>query len=501
MRSNYKVGKMHPQRKAILDSIGFNWVRKDAESIRDQQLHSRPAAVKLSSKVHSRPAAVKLKRGGDVAGVHSDAQASEPSGSDLQAGAAAAGAGARSLMGDNGVKNKELRLLLGPNERRKTLSSVGMEDRLKALLGPIERRRASSSVGAGDEVRAQSQGEARTSTAAQSSGGRGGGDGARGQQSGREGSSGSRGAKGGVGQCLGGPDGGEEEALVPDKLLTFRQGKPAQVAPFVRICFMWAKREWYFGTVKSETSTKGWWNVEWDDKTKNQLLLSKKTVWFILKDHADERHVRGLQRLQEKEQEALDRKRSADGAGGSLPTHAGARGDGGCSGEKRKEMSRWEKGWETRKRLHAAVHAGPGVGQRSVEATSNNPVVQGSHRVSGIQKPRRLAQGTLAVLQGITSKRHYNGLHVMVQGYLVDGDKYNVRVLHPNEDNDVKSNVIVKGDNLRLQNLQESTLVSRDSRAAIRAAAAIKQMEEEEREERRRLERGNELDMEVEQDE
>ena len=108
-------------------------------------------------------------------------------------------------------------------------------------------------------------------------------------------------------------DGGEEEALVPDKLLTLkREGEPEQVAPFVRICFMWAKREWYFGTVKSETSTKGWWNVEWDDKTKNQLLLStgNKTVWFILKDHADERHVRGLQRLQEKEQEVLDRKRS-----------------------------------------------------------------------------------------------------------------------------------------------------------------------------------------------
>jgi hypothetical protein len=92
-----------------------------------------------------------------------------------------------------------------------------------------------------------------------------------------------------------------------------RVGDPNEVAPLVRICFMWAPRSWYFATVLSETTTPGWWNVQWDDdKTKHQILLSsnsseraQRTFWFILEDQADERRIARLQRMQEKEQEAL----------------------------------------------------------------------------------------------------------------------------------------------------------------------------------------------------
>ena len=104
------------------------------------------------------------------------------------------------------------------------------------------------------------------------------------------------------------------EALLPDRLMALgRRGDPNGVAPLVRICFMWAPRTWYFATVLSETTTKGWWNVQWDDKSKHQILLSGKTprhahrtFWFIMEDQADERHIARLLRIQEKEQEALN---------------------------------------------------------------------------------------------------------------------------------------------------------------------------------------------------
>ena len=88
------------------------------------------------------------------------------------------------------------------------------------------------------------------------------------------------------------------KALLPDRLMALRRrrlGDPNAVAPLVRICFMWAPGAWYFATVLSETTTKGWWNVQWDDKTKHQILLSRnsvgqahRTFWFILEDQEDD---------------------------------------------------------------------------------------------------------------------------------------------------------------------------------------------------------------------
>ena len=116
----------------------------------------------------------------------------------------------------------------------------------------------------------------------------------------------------------GGSDGGEEggegrggskvQALAPDQVLSLRRhGDPDQVVPYVRICWMWAPREWYFCTVKSQSPTKGWWNVQFDDKAKFELQLSASNSanWFVLKDEADERHVTSLLlRMQKEEEEA-----------------------------------------------------------------------------------------------------------------------------------------------------------------------------------------------------
>jgi hypothetical protein len=301
---------------------------------------------------------------------------------------------------------------------------------------------------------------------------------------------------------------------------------------------MWAPREWYFGTVTSETTSKGWWNVEWDDKTKNQLLfsMSNRMVWFILKDEADERRVVMLQQLQEKEQQALDRQRSADAGAASPSTHAddGARGGRGGEGGKRKapnshgDTSKRAKGWETRKKLAVGQpawqrseagyqkssssgalgaragaggpEAGPARNARE-ETKGKSAVVQGSPHTDGNRKKSgRLALGTLAAIQGISSKPHYNGLHVVVQAQLKDDDKYNVKLLHPNETIDVKPNVIVKGLNLRVLDSRDMTQASRDSRAAVRAAVVGKRVEEEE-EEREWEEHQNEVGVQAEEEE
>jgi hypothetical protein len=83
-----------------------------------------------------------------------------------------------------------------------------------------------------------------------------------------------------------------------------------------------------------------------------------------------------------------------------------------------------------------------------------------------------LAEGTLAVIEGISNKPHYNGLHVMVQARLKDDDKHNDQytctLLHPNEAQavSVKPNLVVRGLNLRVLDSQDMTHVSQDSRTA-----------------------------------
>jgi hypothetical protein len=558
MRSYYKAGKLHPLRTELLNSIGFNWLSKDADLVRDKQLHKK-FKLKTGSQVHAgegatlhedRPgkrvaaASERSGRGGGErcenaeaerdaaggAGAQSKSRAREPSGSDREAvSAAPEGGSTRDLR----AMYKELQALLGSSERSRT--SKPREEGMSGQGGGGD-----GAGGAGDRgsmldkgKQAPSEKEPLKELAI-----------ARGvkkeKQLGRAGRFGSRGAKGRKGRFVRG--GSEEEGLVPDKLLTLRRhGNPNQIAPFVRICFMWAPREWYFGTVTSETTSKGWWNVEWDDKTKNQLLfsMSNRMVWFILKDEADERHVAMLQQLQEKEQQALDRQRSAEAGAAPPSTHAddGARGGGGGEGVKRKapnshvDMSKWAKGWKTRKKLAAAATGQPagqqseagyqkssGSGVLGARAGAGGPepgpsrnardetkgkraVVQGSPHADGNRKKSgRLAMGTLAVIQGISSKPHYNGLHVVVQAQLKDDDKYNVKLLHPNETIDVKPNVIVKGLNLRVLDSRDMTQASRDSRAAVRAAVVGKRVEEEE-EEREWEEQQNEFGVQAKEDE
>ena len=82
-----------------------------------------------------------------------------------------------------------------------------------------------------------------------------------------------------------------------------RMGEESKVREGARLCFKWAPCEWYFGTVRTPTSSAGWWNVEWDDKTKNQLLLasSNKTVWFLLRNASDENSVAAVMEALDKE--------------------------------------------------------------------------------------------------------------------------------------------------------------------------------------------------------
>jgi hypothetical protein len=117
------------------------------------------------------------------------------------------------------------------------------------------------------------------------------------------------------------------------------------------------------------------------------------------------------------------------------------------------------------------------------------PKSQGSPPAGGERKQSNwLAEGTLAVIQGISNKPHYNGLHVMVKVRIKDDDKhndqYNCKLLHPNEAQavGVKPTVVVRGLNLRVLDSQDMAHVSQDSRAAARAAVAGKRPKEKEKE-------------------
>jgi hypothetical protein len=99
------------------------------------------------------------------------------------------------------------------------------------------------------------------------------------------------------------------------------------------------------------------------------------------------------------------------------------------------------------------------------------PQSQGSPHAVGEQKPSRwLAEGTLAVIQGISNKPHYNGLHVMVLARLEDddyhNDQYDCKLLHPSNAVDVKPTVVIRGLNLRVLDSQNMTRVSQESRVA-----------------------------------
>mmetsp|Transcript_39408 Transcript_39408/g.93290 ORF Transcript_39408/g.93290 Transcript_39408/m.93290 type:complete len:402 (+) Transcript_39408:146-1351(+) len=75
-----------------------------------------------------------------------------------------------------------------------------------------------------------------------------------------------------------------------------RIGNPADVQAQARVCFLWAANEWYLGTVLSSSPTKQWWNVEWDDNTKNQIRLAEqnKTNWWIVKSDAEDTKLREI---------------------------------------------------------------------------------------------------------------------------------------------------------------------------------------------------------------
>ena len=95
-----------------------------------------------------------------------------------------------------------------------------------------------------------------------------------------------------------------------------RIGEKQKVRQGARLCFRWAAREWYLGTVRTPTSSAGWWNVKWDDKTVNQVLLasSNKTAWFLLRNASDEKSVAALMKALDKEVNKARRLSQAAGA-------------------------------------------------------------------------------------------------------------------------------------------------------------------------------------------
>jgi len=130
------------------------------------------------------------------------------------------------------------------------------------------------------------------------------------------------------------------------------------------------------------------------------------------------------------------------------------------------------------------------------------PKSQGSPPAGGERKQSNwLAEGTLAVIQGISNKPHYNGLHVMVKVRLKDDDKhndqYNCKLLHPNEAQavGVKPTLVVRGLNLRVLDSQDMTHVSQDWRAAARVAVAGKRPKEKEKEREKEVQLRKDYDL------
>lgn len=74
------------------------------------------------------------------------------------------------------------------------------------------------------------------------------------------------------------------------------------------------------------------------------------------------------------------------------------------------------------------------------------------------------------MIQGISNRPHYNGLHVVVLARLEDDDdhheQYDCKLLHPNVD--MKPTVVVRGLNLRMLDPQNMSHVSQESKVAGR---------------------------------
>ena len=62
-----------------------------------------------------------------------------------------------------------------------------------------------------------------------------------------------------------------------------RMGEESKVREGARLCFKWAPCEWYFGTVRTPTSSAGWWNVEWTIKQRINCSWPPQTwLWHYL---------------------------------------------------------------------------------------------------------------------------------------------------------------------------------------------------------------------------
>ena len=65
-----------------------------------------------------------------------------------------------------------------------------------------------------------------------------------------------------------------------------RSGVVSEVCAGARVCFEWAPREWYLGKIQGKSRYKGWWDVNWEDKTKSSVKLDDSNTlrWFVMKD-------------------------------------------------------------------------------------------------------------------------------------------------------------------------------------------------------------------------
>ena len=184
----------------------------------------------------------------------------------------------------------------------------------------------------------------------------------------------------------------------------------------------------------------------------------------VQRDRADEIRIAAIQRKQEHDVEAARE-------------HSTGRAE---AGTKRKRSDEEESSEKAGKDASEECQATAEHGSRTDQGAPSLP------QAPMEKEKARLPIGTLAVIYGITSKKHYNGLKVIVQAHHQNEDKYNVKLLQPDERNDVKLNVIVKGGNLlaadaierasKIKTRQGHAVKgrqgqSRDDRAAARAVA------------------------------
>ena len=170
--------------------------------------------------------------------------------------------------------------------------------------------------------------------------------------------------------------------------------------------------------------------MEWDDRTKNQLLLaeSNNSVWFLFRDAADERLVSSLQARHERRIEAAEvvakkQARLEAKAAKKISHPSEADQADACDGGVHRvagSCSDMEDGGPRQ----ATKATGTKLPAKSVASSSTGNM---ELKNAGPMKKDDSRTWIPAVITGIASKARYNGLQVLINTSLGD-DKFCVQV-------------------------------------------------------------------------